>query len=114
MQYEHEVKHLDFAFEKNYVVYKAPIFYLDVLEVNGTLIARYHIDDCMQEHQLDILEITFIQVPILKWSTRQLNIQGFGKDNDSEQQLKKIIISGKLKFENEMKLFIMVFNLETS
>lgn len=70
MHYEYEAKSVDFAFERIYVVYQSPCFYLDVMEVNGILSGRYHIDECLLEHNLDILEITCIQVPILKWSTR--------------------------------------------
>ncbi len=70
---------MDFLEEKLYLIYKSnegkPKSYLDVLQVNGLQIARYDINPCLEEHGLELQQLAFILIPILKWSTRFLQVQ---------------------------------------
>lgn len=104
------VKCSDFANEKYYAVYQEPNTYLDVIEVNGIMNSRFNLEDCFDEHGLQLMRITFIKVPALKWSTRVVNING-GSPLQSDA-IKKLVVTGQVMYQLKARNFIMVYNLE--
>lgn len=59
MTYPDEVRNTDFGAEKLYVIYKGPIsyIYLDVFQINGILEKRFNIEDSLDEHDIELLNM---------------------------------------------------------
>ncbi|CDW71649.1 UNKNOWN [Stylonychia lemnae] len=129
IKFDGAVQSLDFAMERLYIIYNENSYedtssstqeqmvnmkyVLDVAQVNGILCNRYDIYDCFKDHGLELVRLTFVQIPQLKWSTRQANLQGFGNSSIAGgETLKKIVLTGEVLYLKQRRCFIMIFNLE--
>ena len=68
------MKHADFAAEKIFAIYEEPVNHMDILSANGTLQRSCQFEECLLNYGLKLIRLKFIQIPILKWSTRPLSL----------------------------------------
>jgi len=87
-----------------WIIYKEPVSFLDAFHLNGLRVARHSLTTCFAQHDLIFKRATFLCIPKLKWSNR--DIAGF------KEKQTKIIVTGELFFKAKARNFIMVYNLE--